>query len=195
MSLSHSESRAARFDHFYTLLDLNRSGTLDRDDFMRLASRLRSARGWSEDDPGYSAIVAALDQFWTLMLLVVDEDDSGEVDRREFTAFEQLMAEQTAEFAGQVPPWVLDVFTAVFTALDTDGDGQISIEEYRLWLDAIGSDADADAVFPMLDLDGSGHLEISEVETLLAQFFTGSDDLSPGAWFVTGGWPGAPEPS
>jgi Ca2+-binding EF-hand superfamily protein len=178
-----------KFDYAFACLDQNGSGRLDQADFFQLGERLRATREWSRSDPRCLRIHAALDDFWQVMLLCVDEDGSGDVDRHEFLLFEQLMAEQTAEFAGQAPPWVLDLFVAIFESLDLDGDKRISATEYALYLRAMGSSMDAAAAFERLDLDGSGFIELAELAALLAEYFTSADPDARGNYLVTGGWP------
>jgi Ca2+-binding EF-hand superfamily protein len=186
-----SDSRNPKFDYAFACLDQDHSGRLARADFFRLGEVLRETRGWERDDPRYLRIHTALDDFWQVLLLCVDEDGSGDVDRYEFAIFEQLMAEQTAEFAGQAPPWVLELFVAIFESLDADGDGRITAAEYALYLRAMGSSMDAAAAFERLDVDRSGFIESAELAQLLAEYFASTDPGARGHYLVTGGWPTA----
>jgi Ca2+-binding EF-hand superfamily protein len=185
-----ADSPNPKFDYAFACLDQDRSGRLARADFFRLGEALAELRGWSRTDPRYLRIHTALDDFWQVMLLCVDEDGSGDVDRHEFAVFERLMAEQTVEFAGQAPPWVLALFVAIFAALDIDGDGRISASEYALYLQAMGSTMDAAAAFERMDIDRSGFIESAELAVLLAEYFASTDPGARGHALVTGGWPG-----
>lgn len=64
--------------------------------------------------------------------------------------------------------------SALFRALDRDGDGQLSKEEFRAVLPLLGFDSKqcrsvADEVFDSIDLDGNGFLKLEELDVALGQ--------------------------
>ena len=178
-----------KFDYLFTCFDRDRSGRLDVNDFFALGRTLRVASGWAELDPRNLRISRALDAFWEVMLISVDADGSGDVDRDEFRIFEQLMADAANAPGEPAPPWVLELYAAIFEALDADEDGRINLQEYTTYLSAAGSHMDPAAAFAKLDLDGSGFLEVDELELLLTRYFTTTDPDDPANYMLTGGWP------
>ncbi len=179
----------AKFDYAFFCLDQNQSGMLDKDDFLLLAERLQDQQGWPADDARYVRLKASLLDFWEMLLMCVDEDGNGQVDRSEFKLFEHLMAAQVVEFGGQAPPWALELVLSLFAAVDSDGDGLVELDEYGQFLSVMGSTMDPSAAFYKLDLDGSGTIEMDELESLLVQYFTSTDVKDPGNYLLTGGWP------
>lgn len=178
-----------KIDYLFTCYDHNRDGRLDVSDFFGLARAIRTACNLDDKDARSARINRAFDAYWEMMLVCVDTDGSGDVDRTEFLAFEHLMAEQTMEYGGQAPPWALELYDAIFDAFDANNDGHIDVTEYANYLRATGSTMDAAAAFARLDLNGDGSLDVHELEWLLAAYFTSTNPEDRAHWLLTGGWP------
>lgn len=175
-----------KFDYLFTCFDRRRNGKIDVSDFLSFGQALRDASGWAPNDPRTRRISNALDRFWEVMIVHVDTDGSGAVDRREFTTFEHMISEQTS---GRAPAWALELYQAIFEGLDRNGDGKLDLDEYATYLKAVGSTMNPAAAFAKVDLDGSGFLELTELDTLLVSYFTSTDPADPGNYLLTGGWP------
>jgi Ca2+-binding EF-hand superfamily protein len=179
----------AKFDYLFTCFDRRKNGKLDVSDFLAFGRALRDASGWEQTDPRSRRIARALDAFWEVMIVHIDADGSGDVDRQEFTTFENIMSDQTKSFAGTAPTWALELYRAIFEALDKNADGKLELSEYATYLAAIDSNMDPAAAFAKLDLDGSGFIELSELDVLLVSYFTSTNATDPGNYLLTGGWP------
>jgi Ca2+-binding EF-hand superfamily protein len=71
----------------------------------------------------------------------------------------------------------------MFEAIDENGDGVLSLAEYRQLIEAwTGQEANIDDIFPLLDLNGDGHVSRDEFRQLWTQFWAGDDPESPGTW-------------
>ena len=71
----------------------------------------------------------------------IDTDQSGSIDQSEFATFVQTAVDHANESRGEdtlvVTP---ELMTGMFRALDSDGDGAITIHEFIAWLSASAPD-------------------------------------------------------
>jgi Ca2+-binding EF-hand superfamily protein len=164
---------------FY-LLDINKDGVVERDDLMGLATRIAERSGWSEGSAEYERVSTAYDAIWSSFWAASDTDGDGRVTIDERFAglefFDSLPAEELKSVAS--PP-----ISAVFDALDLDGDGEISRGEYSACVTALGvSEADADEAFEKLDANSDGRLTRDEYIDRLIEFYASSDPEVAGNW-------------
>lgn len=185
ITLNVSKIQLRKFTSAFNCLDRNRNGVLDWDDFNRSAEFIREAQGWEASDARFKALVGAQKNYWDKMLELCDADGDNEITYPEFVWFHEKIAAEI-EANGKVPPWALSLCHDYHRALDTDGSGSISVDEYALYLRSIGSDADANEAFKHLDIDGSGALSIDELEELYSQFVMSEDPDSRGNWLWAG---------
>jgi len=66
---------------------------------------------------------------------------------------------------------------------DRDGDGLLSVDDYRHWTLAWGLAFDAERNFQQFDLDGDGYLRQTEIAEYLRQFHFSNDPEAPGNYF------------
>jgi hypothetical protein len=73
---------------------------------------------------------------------------------------------------------------SIFGMLDQNGDGQVSINEYRKLCAVMQlGEGYADEIFAKLDLDANGTISMDELMQLSDQFFVGDDPDAPGNLF------------
>ncbi|PRP95856.1 Calerythrin [Enhygromyxa salina] len=174
-----------KYERYFQLLDTDKSGTIDWNDFAQTARFIRDDRGWTDEHAGYKSLLAAMQTFWTELSQRVDTDGNGQVDRQEWQQFYAQVNDEIGRL-GKVPAWAMNVVHGFHRVLDLDGDGSISLAEYELWLRALGATVDASAAFKRLDLRGTGRLEIDELEELYSQWVMSNDPSDPGNVLVTG---------
>ena len=83
----------------------------------------------------------------------------SEVSEELQTQFDALLRDRAAPFKHEVEKKVLK---AAFDRVDTDGSGQISVDEMKIFLDELGWDLDAHDAFNYLDKDTSASLSFAE---------------------------------
>ncbi|MEV5706417.1 EF-hand domain-containing protein [Actinoallomurus sp. NPDC052274] len=84
---------------------------------------------------------------------------------------------------GAMPDAVTGTAEAMFEAVDENGDGRVSAEEYNRLIEAWnGRPTDTDEIFPLLDLNGDGHLSREEFVRLWTDFWAGDHPEAPGTW-------------
>lgn len=183
--MNATDYQHAKYDRYFTLLDTDRSNSIEWSDFCRAADFIRKENGWDENHPRYLGLVGALTTFWDELRTRVDTDGNGRVDRKEWSDFHVSLAADV-ERLGKVPAWALNVVHGFHRVLDVDSDGTISVAEYRTWLRSLGAEVDFDAAFQHLDLNRDGHIDIDETEELFAQWVLSDNPGDPGNWLVTG---------
>lgn len=180
-----SELQLRKFSTVFHFLDRNKNQVLDWEDFCRGVYFIRKERGWSDGDPRLLNLLQAYETYWQKMLALCDEDENGVITLYEFLRLHEQVADEIRE-SGRVPSWALQLFQDTHRALDIDGDGSITQDEYALHLRSIDSDADPRAAFLRLDLNHDGGIDIAELEQLYQQFIMSNDPNSSGNWLWVG---------
>jgi Ca2+-binding EF-hand superfamily protein len=169
----------AKIDDYFSCLDQTGDGRLDKRDLDAVIERL-----WTGEPPPAVSLIAAYGELWE-RIATMDQNGDHKVDRAEFGKFFTDAAD--AVRAGEsVPEAAMAHVRAAFEALDTDGDGHITVEEYGSWLHAIGSDALPKLPFGWLDLDDDGHLDLRDLERLFVDWLTSEDRMAVGNVLMTG---------
>ena len=178
--------RYEKFAYLFRCLDQSNSQVLDRDDILLVAEAFRTAHGWDESDPRAvrnrdyllgSANGLALGGYgrgWTRVC--------GRI-RHVLRSDGCLCKRRDAAHLG--PPISSSRFWDPWTGT---GDGRVSLEEYREYLIAIGSELHAETAFEFLDTDASGYLELSEMQNLMVSYLTSDSPEAIGNRLLTGGW-------
>ena len=100
-----------------------------------------------------------------------------------------VSAYDAAQQDGELPRAAQDHVLTTFEVLDLDGDGEISCEEYAIYLAAIGSDADPVAAFRRLDVEGRGALSLRSIEGLYGEWVSAGEPERRGNYLLTGRLP------
>lgn len=162
-----------RFDR----LDEDGGGSIERDDYLRLAERLVEASGRAADAPEAEAVRRALLAEWDL-LNRADTDGDGEIDLDEF-----ITAVGRDPSALAAATWASAA--AIFDLVDTDGSNTLDRDEFANMMAGFRVPrVDADEGFNHLDLDGNGVVDRREFALAVAQLYTGDDENAPGNWLL-----------
>jgi Ca2+-binding EF-hand superfamily protein len=170
-------------DQKFTLLfgwfDQDRDGQLTQQDLQATAMVFAQVAA-NEDHTNRTAIHAAFEQWWQLLLKRADSDADGQVSRSEFiTAMEDITAPAHFESA------VMAIADAVMRAADTDGDGVLSRDEYVAMYQTLGvAPEHSTPAFAMLDLDGDGVISHDEYRTAIVDFYLSNDPNAPGNYLL-----------
>ena len=111
--------------------------------------------------------------WWSALQALSDANHDDRVSLDELmTVVDQLHAMDDAVYA---------TADAMFEAIDSNGDGRISLEEHKQVVAAWkGTDDGIEEVFGQLDLNGDGHLSQAEFRELWSEFWRGDDEAHPG---------------
>jgi len=160
-----------RFDHF----DANKDGTIDRSDFESEADQVIEAFG---ADPLSPRARALKDSYIGVYEYLISKAGStnGTLTREQFVTISQSSISDQGDpgFADVLRPYA----QASANLCDTDGDGQITRDEYDKWLTVIGvSPDDADASYQKIDTNKDGIVSIDEFVEAIRSYVLGERDL------------------
>ena len=165
-------------------MDVDGDGFLSESDFAALAARWSHTRGLAPDSAAATRLAAIMMGWWETLLAASGRDARATVD--DVLRVVDGLAADTGR--------VVATATAMFEAIDENGDERISAAEYRQLIETwTGRPTDTDEVFGLLDADGDGHLSREEFVVLWTEFWAGDDPDAAGTWVF--GRFGSPLPS
>lgn len=168
-----SEFQRRKIQGVFDAMDVDGDGLLERHDFQALRDRWTRLRGVGPGSAGYAQLDAVMLGWWSAL--------SSAAGGAESIALDDVL--RVVDRLGSMSDAVTGTATAMFDAVDENGDREISAAEYHQLVVAWnGTETDTDAVFPLLDLDGDGHLSRDEFVQLWSQFWAGDDPAAPGTW-------------
>jgi Ca2+-binding EF-hand superfamily protein len=168
-----SEFQRAKIQGVFRAMDVDGDGFLHRSDFQALSDRWTGLRGWAPGSAGYTALSAVMLGWWSAL--------SGSDPNRNDVSLDEVLA--LVDQLGGMSDAVAATATAMFDAIDENGDEEISRTEYRQLIEAWnGRVTNTDEIFPLLDLNGDGHISRAEFVELWTEFWAGDDPGSPGTW-------------
>ncbi|RKT56618.1 EF-hand domain-containing protein [Saccharothrix australiensis] len=154
----------------FSAMDSNDDGCLERADFEALTDRWVALR---RGDGGEDRLRELMMTWWDTLRAASD----GNSDER--VTFDELLS--VVDNLGTMLDLVVATAESMFEAVDEDGDGEISAEEYgrmiRAWT---GRETPTDAAFARLDLNGDGHVSKGEFARHWVEFWAGDDEDAPG---------------
>lgn len=166
-----SELQRRKTAPVFAAMDVDSDGLLEREDFAALARRWTVNRGLASDAPEAARLSEIMLGWWETLRAAADADDAVTLD--DVLVVVDRLAADTAPVAATA--------TAMFEAIDADGDGRISAPEYRELIETWnGMPTDTDEVFGKLDLDGDGHLSRDEFVQLWTEFWAGDNPNAAG---------------
>jgi Ca2+-binding EF-hand superfamily protein len=176
--MSHPELSPVQLQKFTTLFrlyDRDGDGTLTVSDYVGVAERFAAALGWSGDR------AAALAQ---QRRAAFQKLGAEKVSQAQFLQAFGGMAQLWAS-GGGVPELAIDC-PELMAVLGREQFATMGLVEYKAFLTAIGSSADADMAFMRIDRDDDGMLIQTDLHVLLMEFVTSSDPDDAGNLLFAG---------
>lgn len=161
--------------------DFDGSGALDDKDIERVVSQTSKIRGLEPGSPDYEQLKSGFFQSWNELQKGADANKDGQVTLDEWYAFFDRIINNPTEFeqyiataANTVTPW-----------LDSDGDGKITLEDYKEFIISFNNSgkSEAEIAFKKLDTNGDGFLTHDELKTHMQDFYLATDENAPSNWF------------
>lgn len=173
MTASVQDSRLKRR---FQLWDANGDGTIDRTDYETEARRLLQNFGEQESSPKGRKLFSAYLSMWDKLAEMTGVGPYGAVTEEQFmqAADSEVVRGGDAGFDRSLRPTI----EAIVDLCDTDGDGEVSPQEFQRWLKAAGVDAkQAETAFARIDNDGSGRLTVEELVVAVRDYHQGKNDI------------------
>ena len=167
-----------KFNLLFDWFDQNNDGSLTGDDFEAMAG-LFTELADPADQPNKDAMKDAFARWWHILLEAAGTQER--IERPEFIAIMHSHITHSDHFEGVV----LAIVDALMQALDTDGNGTLTADEYVRMYASLGVLEDASAPsFRRLDRDGDGVLSRAEFRSAIEDFYLSDDDDAPGNWLL-----------
>ena len=148
-----SEFSRKKYVSSFNLLDADKSGTIEFEDFAAHARYIKDDQGWSDQDPKWLQLLDAKKRGWQKIQEAVDTNNDNKVSLEEWLTFCEN-AENQVRTSGKPAQWLSDIFHALFRSIDLDNDGTITLDEYSLYLKSIGhGNVDPVPLFNKVDLN------------------------------------------
>lgn len=168
-----------KFTTLFAWFDRGGDGYLTRDDFQAIGE-VFAAVAPEEGEKG--ALREAFALWWDVLGEAGAPDAQGRIGPARFIT---TMRSHVAADAKTVERLVMPIIDALMRALDTDGSGTLTADEYVRMYDALGIDpATSGAAFQRLDRDGSGTITHDEFRIAIEEFYLSTDTEAPGNWLL-----------
>lgn len=166
-----------KLKHFFTLMDRDRSGTLELNDYLTTADSVSSAFGIAEGSAEHNELRRAFTRFWEDIVKPMDTDGNGHVSFEEYlTAYHAGVRDDAQGYERMKP-----ISDAILTITDTESNGKITEDNFALALSGYGvPEPDGRAAFTALDQDRNGFLTPDELQKAIEEYFLGTDPELPG---------------
>jgi Ca2+-binding EF-hand superfamily protein len=184
---SLSDFQQSKILHKFDMLDVDKNGVIEFEDFQMVIGALSSSRGWSEDDPRFQMLVKTSRDLWGAIQRFCDVNEDDCVTEKEWVDFHTQAVLKARDFDHLVPGFetTIDAFaTLIHVMLDVDGDGMATEEDFLQMSRAQGIEDDAARkIFDIIDEDSNGLLSKDEVIELVRQYYLSNDPSAPGNEF------------
>lgn len=180
-----TEIQKSKLLHYFNVLDYDKNGMLEEDDFLAIGENLSILWGHDYEGEEYRETIETFRQQWI--------DISGYIGQD----LEMISKEQWLAFADQTivngnpsmyEKYINNLTNEILNNFDTDKDGFISMMEFVDFFVGYRIEVRYSAkAFTKLDINKDGQVSREELSLALKDFFTSDDPNATGNWLF-GGW-------
>jgi Ca2+-binding EF-hand superfamily protein len=176
-----SEFQETKHVRWFELMDKNRDGALNREDWDLLGKNFCAITGVSSLSDGYSTILDIFSAQWRAICQLQNVADDGEIELLDFLQFSDqvLVSSNEEEYDLRMLPYL----RSVFESFDQNSDGLWSLSEwgqaYAVWgLQPYR----ADLAFQHLDKNADGYTEFDEFYQAVKDYQRSDNRDDSGNW-------------
>lgn len=175
-----------KLERFFYILDYDRNGVIEKDDFEAIAENLCILWGLKEGEEGYNKVFKRFIDGWDKFNFYVN-DNTGKASWEDWKRFaEEVMIYGDKD---QFDRFVEEFTGELFDNFDTDKDGYISLDEFiDLFVAHRIEVRFAAKSFRNLDKSKDGVISRGELIDAVKEFFRSDDPNAPGNWLFGGGF-------
>ncbi|GAB4237674.1 MAG: hypothetical protein Tsb0034_12910 [Ekhidna sp.] len=175
-----TELQINKLEKFFYVLDYDRNGVIEKEDFIGIAENLCILWNIREGDPKYEKIFSKFEEGWNKFNLFVN-NNGGKANWDHWIQFaEQIIVNGDEEVFNQ---YVDDYVGELFDNFDTDKDGYIDIDEFiDLFVSYRIEVRFAAKSFRNLDLNKDDLISRGELLKAVKEYFRSNDPNAPGNW-------------
>ncbi|MEV0678685.1 EF-hand domain-containing protein [Actinosynnema sp. NPDC050436] len=169
-----------KFSILFDWFDHTGDGRLTRADFDQMA-QVFAAVAPEDDQENRTALREAFTGWWDVLRDAGAADPEERVSRQAFIDAMRTAVTRPENFERLI----MNIVNALMRALDTDGSGTLSADEYVRMYDALGISPETSAsAFRRLDRNGSGSIDHDEFRAAIGEFYLSADPDAPGNWLL-----------
>ena len=169
-----------KLTHHFHFRDLDKDGYVEQSDWEQCARNLIAIRGWAAGSPEYENVMERHVVMWKIFWQPADRNDDGKVSLHEYLHLAETQRKLGFNYEMEQ---VRKLFAAIFDTIDLDGDGEISLAEYKLFFQAWGlAESSAVAAFNSLDLNADARLSRAAFLQYGVNFYVNDEPEAPGNW-------------
>ena len=158
----------------FSAYDVTKDNAVDRSDFVEIAARLSSANGHAAGSDAHRKIEEQMLLFWSAFEAVANKP---QLTLDDWIHCEETLTADRAQYRQMLEGTI----GQLFSLLDVNHDGKLSLDEYRAFLQVHSrDDSNAAEHYARLDVGKKGGLELSDVIEAYYQFYTSDDPEAAG---------------
>lgn len=168
-----SEFRKKKLNFIFdTFFDVNKDGSIERDDFELAVEKIAKLRGFTKGDSNYNDLSDRFIQIWVKLQQTADSDGDNEVSRDEWVKLWETSVNEE---------WKILYMEFMFRLQDTSEDGVIEVDEFSQVCVAFGvPPEDCKQAFDKLSKNGTATVNFTYYSEMWKEYFTSDDENAPG---------------
>ena len=184
-----TELQKNKLTHYFNVLDYDKSGTLEKKDFISIGENLSVLWGFPPDSPEHQASIKRCSQIWKDFHQFIGKEDDEQASLSDWLDFADKHIvngsdELYERHIHKVAMEIIDLF-------DTNADGFLSLNEYLDLFMAYRIEIKYSAkAFTKLDTNKDDLISREELLQAIKDFFRSDDESVPGNWLF-GFWQNA----
>lgn len=175
-----------KLEKFFYILDYDRNGAIEKDDFIAIAENLCILWNVKEGDSQYDLIIKKFTEGWEQFHFFINNGNSGKANWDHWLHFaeERIINGDEDVFSAYVDNYV----GSIFDNFDSNKDGYINLDEFIDLFVAYRIEVRfAAKSFRKLDRNKDDLISRGELITAVKEFFRSDDPEAPGNWLFGSG--------
>jgi Ca2+-binding EF-hand superfamily protein len=178
-----SPFRKKKIDHFFQVLDRNRNGVLQPDDFKGVAVNICELAGIDKYDKRFDNTIVQSYRIFIQVLTDLEKHIELEITRDEWIVFFERNLISDLDASPPIARYITRVVYYIFNLFDINQDSVISKDEFVNMFDVYGIDSKySEHAFKQLDLNDDQVLSMDEVVEAVKEYFFSEDKEARGNW-------------
>lgn len=188
----YSDFQKKKIAYFFKLLDLNRNGLLQFNDFSDMAEQVRLKLDFEEGSKNHKKIAEKATRLFHQFLDDISPAEQQSISEKEWVDFFESRL-TGSEMEDTLEEYQELIFQYVFDFFDHNHDGFITKNEYQMFFDIFGANQEYfEQSFSLLDKNGDDKISRYEMLASIEDFLISDDPASSGNW-TFGNWQADPK--